>query len=144
MNCWSQHQGYELTAEGSGCKTATVTDDGYRIESDTPKSAGGGGIERVAQNKGEYFFRFLELWGPLYEAYSIKTRGMKGTIASDPKNYSKNYSINGHVLAGSSSLHLIFSVFGLREGPLAPTYSSARFFRNLFEMPTLNQQVSVG
>lgn len=68
MNCWSQHQGYELTAGGSGCKTATVTDDGYRIESDTPKSAGGGGIERVAQNKGEYFFRFLELWGPLYEA----------------------------------------------------------------------------
>jgi hypothetical protein len=60
------------------------------------------------------------------------------------KNYSKNYSINGHVLAGSSSMHLIFSVFGLREGPLAPTYSSARFFRNLFEMPTLNQQVSVG
>ena len=59
MNCWSQHQGYELTAGGSGCKTATVTDDGYRIESDTPKSAGGGGIERVAQNKGEYFSVFL-------------------------------------------------------------------------------------
>eukprot|EP00435_Cladocopium_sp_Y103_P059478 s303_g21.t1 len=34
---------YGLTAGGSGCKTATVTDDGYRIESDTPKSAGGSG-----------------------------------------------------------------------------------------------------
>ena len=66
---------------------------------------------------------------------------MKGKIASDPK---KKCSINGHALAGSSSLHLIFSVFGLREGPLAPTYSSAGFFRNRFEMPTLNQQVSVG
>eukprot|EP00434_Breviolum_minutum_P003761 symbB.v1.2.003311.t1/scaffold182.1/size414077/24 len=34
---------YELTAEGAGCRTETVTEDGYHIESDTPKSAGGSG-----------------------------------------------------------------------------------------------------
>ena len=33
--------GYELTARGAGCRTETVTEDGYHIESDTPKSAGG-------------------------------------------------------------------------------------------------------
>ncbi|CAK9069649.1 unnamed protein product [Durusdinium trenchii] len=34
---------YNLTAEGAGCKTVTLTDDGYSIESDTPKSTGGSG-----------------------------------------------------------------------------------------------------
>ena len=36
-----QRGGYELTAYGAGCKTITTTDDGYRIESDTPKAVGG-------------------------------------------------------------------------------------------------------
>ncbi|CAK9081723.1 132 kDa protein [Durusdinium trenchii] len=36
-------QCYNLTAEGAGCKTVTLTDDGYSIESDTPKSTGGSG-----------------------------------------------------------------------------------------------------
>lgn len=37
----AETQGYNLTAEGAGCKTVTLTDDGYSIESDTPKSTGG-------------------------------------------------------------------------------------------------------
>eukprot|EP00931_Biecheleriopsis_adriatica_P109236 TRINITY_DN83509_c0_g1_i1.p1 TRINITY_DN83509_c0_g1~~TRINITY_DN83509_c0_g1_i1.p1 ORF type:complete len:188 (-),score=27.61 TRINITY_DN83509_c0_g1_i1:182-745(-) len=34
-------KGYHLTATGSGCSSATLTDDGYEIASDTPIAAGG-------------------------------------------------------------------------------------------------------
>eukprot|EP00930_Biecheleria_cincta_P088856 TRINITY_DN78116_c0_g1_i1.p1 TRINITY_DN78116_c0_g1~~TRINITY_DN78116_c0_g1_i1.p1 ORF type:complete len:172 (+),score=36.90 TRINITY_DN78116_c0_g1_i1:84-599(+) len=36
-------KGYQLTSTGSGCKTHTVTDDGFHITSDTPSAAGGTG-----------------------------------------------------------------------------------------------------
>ena len=34
---------YELSARGTRCSCDSVVDDGYRIRSDTPKTAGGGG-----------------------------------------------------------------------------------------------------